>query len=760
MRTKSFLKHLILGALLLMTAKVVGQSSVPGNAGAVTDFLGWNNTGTNNFPLMVRHDLNQPIEWYTDSTFRMRLTEAQWGLTVNGYNPINRAGNLGVGPFNNLPGGQPLTRLHLDGGATQVAGFRPWMDIGTTMTAGSDWMYVGLKQRNLLAGDRQDAVINWADNDQFNPNWGPDALRFIFTKDPALGDVSGALNGLEIALMIPDSNGNEGYVGVGDFNTPGLLPNERLDILSRTARLRRLIPDYNNDTIGRIVVVDTTGRLHWRRISSFPTGGGGSGADCDWTLLGPDPSNSNIATAYAGNPGCPQADKNVGIGTTNIQAKLHVYRNTSGGVNQMLGYYQMVGSANDKTAGRFDATGTGVLHQGVYGYAADASGASGKNIGVSGWANDPSESSTLWNIGVNGVATLGHGGYTAQAKSNFAVKAETGTSSTSTLENNYGVWSYANNSATSTGNHGGHFNAISTASALNYGVKSQSTVTNGANWSIGVHSIASGPDTTRTWAGYFTNRVQIQGPLWHNASFIFSDAQLKNGIEGLDAEEANSLLSQLSPKTYHYNSAAYPEMNLPSEKQFGFLAQEVREVLPELVRTTRVAPVVDSAGVVVQQEHEVQGVNYVGMVPLLVAGHQASEQRNDRLEEQLAALVERVSQLEQSLASCCATHGSGDQRMMIEDDGTVTGEARSLRIVPNPFNEGTTLHYTLEKAGRMQLLANSADGKQLKVLHEAQQEAGTYQHAWSTAELSPGVYYVTLLLEGEPIVKKAVKVVR
>lgn len=31
-----------------------------------------------------------------------------------------------------------------------------------------------------------------------------------------------------------------------------------------------------------------------------------------------------------------------------------------------------------------------------------------------------------------------------------------------------------------------------------------------------------------------------------------------------------------------------------------------------------------------------------------------------------------------------------------------------------------------------------------------------YQHAWSTMELSPGVYYATLLLAGEPIVKKAV----
>jgi hypothetical protein len=60
----------------------------------------------------------------------------------------------------------------------------------------------------------------------------------------------------------------------------------------------------------------------------------------------------------------------------------------------------------------------------------------------------------------------------------------------------------------------------------------------------------------------------------------------------------------------------------------------------------------------------------------------------------------------------------------------------------------------------MQLLANSADGKALKVLQEATLEAGAYQYNWETTDLTPGVYYVTLLLDGEPLVKKAVKVVR
>ena len=67
---------------------------------------------------------------------------------------------------------------------------------------------------------------------------------------------------------------------------------------------------------------------------------------------------------------------------------------------------------------------------------------------------------------------------------------------------------------------------------------------------------------------------------------------------------------------------------------------------------------------------------------------------------------------------------------------------------------------SLERAGRVQLLANSAEGRSLLVLSEGQREAGEFQHDWSTEKLAPGVYYITLLLDGEPVVKRAVKVGR
>ena len=55
------------------------------------------------------------------------------------------------------------------------------------------------------------------------------------------------------------------------------------------------------------------------------------------------------------------------------------------------------------------------------------------------------------------------------------------------------------------------------------------------------------------------------------------------------------------------------------------------------------------------------------------------------------------------------------------------------------------------------LLVNSSDGKQLQVLEEVRRGAGQYQRVWHTSHPVPGIYHVTLLLDGEPLVKRAVK---
>ena len=182
----------------------------------------------------------------------------------------------------------------------------------------------------------------------------------------------------------------------------------------------------------------------------------------------------------------------------------------------------------------------------------------------------------------------------------------------------------------------------------------------------------------------------------------------------------------------------------------GFVAQEVQAVLPGIVRSFHQPARFDSLCAEIAPSFNYMGVNYTEVIPLLVAGMQQQQAQIDQLQAQLDA--------------CCVSpsdDGTRSSRGSAPDEDSLTPtQKRLLRIAPNPFTDRTTLYCTLERAGRMQLLANSSDGRDLRMLSEGQREAGEFQYEWSTEHLAPGVYYVTLLLDGEPVVKRAVKVGR
>ncbi|MFZ1332326.1 MAG: hypothetical protein WAR83_09055 [Flavobacteriales bacterium] len=365
MRTKNFLKHLILGALILTTGKVVGQSTTPGNvASGPTDFLGWDATSpANDFPLEVRHDGNFPIEWYTDALQRMHLNPSQ-NSTINTFTvPTDGFLGLGTFPVTGTAPGLPWTRLHLhdalSGAGFVDFGFRDWMRNGMTITGHGDQMYVGHKYGAGLT-DPTDAIFQWSDNS--SNQQGPDLMRFIFTGD-FLGTATGenSLFGREIMQLHP-----RGFVGIGDWNAAAVSPTAELDVLNGQIRFRDLPTGPASTLATQMVVVRPDGVLEHMPI---PTGTG-SGADCDWTLLGGAGTNANIATAYALNPGCPQADRMAGIGTSSPGYKVDVQHSAtdaslSGGMRvkylgNSAGFTYGINTVVEPVAGSSMGTVTGI----------------------------------------------------------------------------------------------------------------------------------------------------------------------------------------------------------------------------------------------------------------------------------------------------------------------------------------------------------------------------------------------------------------
>ncbi|MBL8011622.1 MAG: tail fiber domain-containing protein, partial [Flavobacteriales bacterium] len=673
----------------------------------------------------------------------------------------------------------PFTRLHLadedpntEGTYhySQPWGFRSWMKNGVTFTGNHDHAYVG---QRYYGHDTTDMVIHWSDNADKSP-FGPDRLRFIFTTDN-MGATQGSrsLEGLEFMRMFP-VNQYEGFIGIGDYAQPGLAepePTERLDILDRTIRIRRLVPDYEDDQLDRLVVTDADGRLHWRDISSVA-----SAADCEWQMNTSAPNHVWTAVGTA-DPDCPDGEENVGIGTNspNDGTKLHVIENTPHSSLSNRGIFV-------RTEIPGGTSGAGATCIGIR---AEAANGEDRNVGIQGTAFTPSGITSVDNYGLEGFANP-HG----TVGQNRALSLDASVASGGVVDENRGVFSRATDNAASAENWGGQFEAFSAGgSATNRGVETyvQGTGANQDNIGVRTHVYSTGTNSTNHgvwsrvdgatsstniavygrvddtltnhWAGFFQGRVQVTGSMWNNGTYIFSDADIKTNVEDIEGPDAADLLGQLAPRSYNYQSAQYPQLYLPGGQQYGFLAQEVAQVIPAVVSSTTVPEEVDSLGNVIHAAMSVEGINYTAMIPLLVAGFKEQQATISSLQDQLAAM-------QQDLASCCADRSGSEQRGAILGSGAGAGAGASealrtdLHIIPNPVADLTQLRYTVATPGRTRLEVSDSNGKRLEVLEEAVREVGSYSHAWNTTDLAPGTYHCTLYLNDSFVVKKAVKVAR
>ena len=148
----------------------------------------------------------------------------------------------------------------------------------------------------------------------------------------------------------------------------------------------------------------------------------------------------------------------------------------------------------------------------------------------------------------------------------------------------------------------------------------------------GLISFAWGGSSSN-YAGYFGGDIYVGGSIIQP-----SDARLKLNEKKLD--KALDKLMQLEPKSYEYDTLSHRELKLPAGEQVGLVAQDVEKVLPELV-TEFAAPVDPSerANTATDEPETFKGLNYTGLIPVLVG---AIKEQQATIE----GLRERVEELE------------------------------------------------------------------------------------------------------------------
>jgi flagellar hook assembly protein FlgD len=77
--------------------------------------------------------------------------------------------------------------------------------------------------------------------------------------------------------------------------------------------------------------------------------------------------------------------------------------------------------------------------------------------------------------------------------------------------------------------------------------------------------------------------------------------------------------------------------------------------------------------------------------------------------------------------------------------------------VPNPYDNRTTISYTLPKAETISLTVYDQLGQVVKVLVNESQEAGEHSISFDASDLPSGIYYYTLRAQNYRSSRKMVK---
>ena len=543
-------------------------------------------------------------------------------------------------------------------------------------------------------------------------------------------------NNREIALsgkhVVFSGTGN---IGVG-LNFPNM-PTQRIDVAGNI-RLRNLpsAQYISSSSDNKVVMVDNSGVLKWIAIDSLGTNliaENGVYLNGDTLEWGTNPLQHDTEL--------PMNSKNIffsSTGTSSLVENIKV-----GGAAAAVPHKLSVFNESESNAilGNSISPSYGVgMRSGVMGIAQNADvpvgvvgrGSGGNYVtGVSGFAADGSQS------------TIGVYGFSSSLYTNGNIYGGKFYAESPTIDNNYGVHAIAEN-ATKT-NIGGAF----------YAKEGTST--------IGVYAEANSTQTgAEIWAGYFA------GPIITGAPSVPSDAQFKTNINPI--QNADQLLLNLNPVTYDYlqtGNAQY--MHFPNTLQYGLIAQEVEQIIPNLVKMVEHPQQLDSLGNITVPSFDYKTLNYEAIIPILIKGYQIQKATIDSISnantsylsliDSLSNLVSdlnsRLTDLENCLANVlpflCQINASQQQVNILENRITseilLSGETAFLgQNEPNPFSDFTNIPFFIpQEVKHAKLDFYNDQGKLINSM--LIDERGEGKIAVYTDNLSAGIYTYMLILD-------------
>ncbi len=460
-----------------------------------------------------------------------------------------------------------------------------------------------------------------------------------------------------------------------------------------------------------------------------------------------NPVNSQ-SSVHIGNPTCSPTIGRLNVYNDNLQIG-GVFSSNLNTATNSFGIYSTITNAGSGDAIGIHAvantSGAGNIARGLRGEGIAANGLIAQ--GVKGTAN--TNNNCAQNIAVGGLSANGSvisisGDFDVEqsnSPNNQGVNIEVinGTNSSAT---NVGINASANSMGSN--NYGGVF--IAHGATNNYGVFAQAPIT-------AVQTSGSTPSLNGNYAGYFNGDVVRTG-----TDNFTSDFNLKQNIDTIT--DAIGIINKLKPKSFEYKQSSFPSMNLPSGKQYGFIAQDIQTVLPELVNNNVHPAKLDSLGNVIIPSVNYLSLEYQQLIGIMVRAMQQQQAKIDSLTSKLnlkdSVQDARLTALENLLNQCCSNASARNGNSNINQLDIELSDKDVIVLnqnVPNPFAEQTTITYnvptSVEKA---QLIFFNSNGQVIQTVDIKTRGKGKVNVF--AADLSSGLYHYSLVADGKVVDNK------
>ena len=236
------------------------------------------------------------------------------------------------------------------------------------------------------------------------------------------------------------------------------------------------------------------------------------------------------------------------------------------------------------------------------------------------------------NIGASTMALFENNGGTGVA---LSANATSGANGFNALE---GITWYGGTVNTPSGVFGLHIYQNAAVNSPGIGTFGQSNEWQG----FGVYGARFNSGGANTgWGGVFISDLGYTGFFG-----IFSDANLKEDVAVLS--NAMFLIKQLNPVTFNYKTDLYPNAGFSEDKQYGFIAQEVAQVIPEAVKVKSL-PLNGAAERSPNEALDLQfedfhALDMTKMIPIMVKALQEQEETISDLQSQIDALTTLIEE--------------------------------------------------------------------------------------------------------------------